>query len=601
MNEKGILATLLHGYLFFRVPLVRPTRALRAAYPLIKWMYGPTFLLLTILAGVAGIILLFPVWPEFAAYAPKLLTPFGLAVLGVTFMFAKFAHELGHAFTAIRHGCRVGTMDVAFLVMWPVLYTDATEMWKLKSHRDRLRISTAGMSVEIMIACWALLFSHLTDPGILRDALFILAVVTWITSLLINVSPFLRFDGYYILSDFLGLANLQPRSFAMARWRLRELLFNLGDPPPEKFDPSLQRWLVFYAYFTWIYRFFLFLGIAILVYAHFFKVLGMFLMAVEIVWFIARPIYNEFKSWWGMRRRVGHMRLFIIAALFSTAMILVFLIPWPRSISAPAVLNVADETEILASGSGQLRRWNISLGQTISENENLAEIHSAELAKEIRSTRRNIELAEQRLADANVNPNLRDQYLVFKDHISTLNAKLAELFEEQRHLKIKSPRTGKMIFVDSTMHKGAWIGRGTLLGIIGNPGAAIVEAMFGGPDISKIETGRTAKFYTTGNPAAGVPCRIGLIAQQGEVNLPWPVLADVHGGPIVTRQASATEIGLKTIEPYYAVSCVPAKQFEPIQVNHQQTGWLTISLPSIRLADQIIRFVRASILEELAF
>ena len=203
MNEKGILATLLHGYLFFRVPLVRPTRALRAAYPLIKWMYGPTFLLLTILAGVAGIILLFPVWPEFAAYAPKLLTPFGLAVLGVTFMFAKFAHELGHAFTAIRHGCRVGTMDVAFLVMWPVLYTDATEMWKLKSHRDRLRISTAGMSVEIMIACWALLFSHLTDPGILRDALFILAVVTWITSLLINVSPFLRFDGYYILSDFL--------------------------------------------------------------------------------------------------------------------------------------------------------------------------------------------------------------------------------------------------------------------------------------------------------------------------------------------------------------------------------------------------------------
>lgn len=88
----------------------------------------------------------------------------------------------------------------------------------------------------------------------------------------------MRFDGYYLLSDYLDIANLQDRSFALARWWLREKLFGFGDPPPEHFPARTRRILMFYAYGTWIYRFFLFLTIALLVYHLFFKLLGIFLM-----------------------------------------------------------------------------------------------------------------------------------------------------------------------------------------------------------------------------------------------------------------------------------------------------------------------------------
>jgi hypothetical protein len=45
----------------------------------------------------------------------------------------------------------------------------------------------------------------------------------------------MRFDGYYMLSDLLGVEILQNRSFALGQWWLRELLFDLGEPAPGGF------------------------------------------------------------------------------------------------------------------------------------------------------------------------------------------------------------------------------------------------------------------------------------------------------------------------------------------------------------------------------
>ena len=74
----------------------------------------------------------------------------------------------------------------------------------------------------------------------------------------------MRFDGYYVFSDWLKAENLQPRSFALARWKIRETLFGLNHSPPEEINPSRRWTFIVYAWATWLYRFFLFLGIALL-------------------------------------------------------------------------------------------------------------------------------------------------------------------------------------------------------------------------------------------------------------------------------------------------------------------------------------------------
>ena len=50
----------------------------------------------------------------------------------------------------------------------------------------------------------------------------------------------MRFDGYYVFGDWLKAENLQPRSFALAKWRLRNCI-GFNHQPPEELNPS-RRW-----------------------------------------------------------------------------------------------------------------------------------------------------------------------------------------------------------------------------------------------------------------------------------------------------------------------------------------------------------------------
>lgn len=89
------------------------------------------------------------------------------------------------------------------------------------SARARLVIDCAGMVAEIMLATLATILWSLVPDGPLRDGLFTLSSSTWLLTLSVNLSPLMRFDGYYILSDLMGIPNLQERAFAWTRWRTR--------------------------------------------------------------------------------------------------------------------------------------------------------------------------------------------------------------------------------------------------------------------------------------------------------------------------------------------------------------------------------------------
>src|SRR6185312_12324657 len=97
--------------------------------------------------------------------------------------------------------------------------------------------------------------------------------------------------------------------------------------------------LLSYAYACWIYRFTLFFGIALLVYHLTFKLLGLFLMAVEIGWFIARPIVAELRVW-TRRLHAGHAsrRAWLTAVLLGGG-IAALAVPWRADVGGPAVLR----------------------------------------------------------------------------------------------------------------------------------------------------------------------------------------------------------------------------------------------------------------------
>ncbi len=273
-GQQSWVTWLVHHYLFFKIPLLRPDRFLRATLPFVAWLYSRTVAWTLVGVGVVGLYLVSRQWDTFVATFLHFFTLRGLVLYGLCLAIVKVFHELGHAYTATRYGCRVPTMGIAVIVMMPMLYSDTSDAWKLTSRRQRVAIGAAGMIVECGLAAVALFMWSFLDDGVMRSLMFIVATTSLMVGAAINLNPFMRFDGYYVLADLLGFANLHDRAFAFGRWQLRRLLFGLDMPMPEPVTTTQRRFLVWFAWGVWAYRFMLFLGIALLVYHFFFKVLG---------------------------------------------------------------------------------------------------------------------------------------------------------------------------------------------------------------------------------------------------------------------------------------------------------------------------------------
>ena len=273
-SKPNILIWLIHNYLFIKIPLVKPTAFLRKTLIYVEPLFSVTTLVLVLSIGLVGLYIVGRQWDEFSSTFLYFFNLQGLVFYFISLTFIKILHEFSHAYTATRYGCKVPTMGIALLVMFPILYTDTSDTWRVKSAKKRVHVGAAGMCVELYIACIATFSWGFLPDGTLKSAAFILATTSWILSLAINTNVFMRFDGYYILSDLLGIQNLQKRSFDIGKWKLTEVLFNLKLRPPEALPVSMLRKLYLYAWSVWVYRFFLFIGIALLVYFFFFNYLG---------------------------------------------------------------------------------------------------------------------------------------------------------------------------------------------------------------------------------------------------------------------------------------------------------------------------------------
>lgn len=121
-------------------------------------------------------------------------------------LFSSFVHELGHASACKYFGIKHGGIGFGLYLNFPVLYTDVTEVWKLK-RKQRLVVNIAGVYFQSICLIALLIGFLLTRNDILRYLILIINL-----GFLMTLNPFFKFDGYWIMSDLLGVPNLHNRS-----------------------------------------------------------------------------------------------------------------------------------------------------------------------------------------------------------------------------------------------------------------------------------------------------------------------------------------------------------------------------------------------------
>ena len=538
---------LLHNYLFFRVPLVRPDGWLNRWRVVADLFYTRTFAVMTGVALLLGLALVVRDADKFLTSLVDTFTLASLVPYAIALFSVKLLHELGHAFTAKRFGCRIPAMGVAFLVLFPMAYTDTNETWRLTSRWQRLQVASAGIATELVIAAWATLAWGLLPDGGLRGAAFVLATTSWVATVAINASPFLRFDGYFILCDWLDMPNLHGRSFALARWKLREWLFRLDQPKPEYFSSRKETALILFAVATWIYRLFVFFGIAILVYHFFIKIVGIFLFVVEIAWFIVRPIAAEVKEWrllWPLIKQRAESRGRARRSMLLLAVVIVatVLVPMPGRLAVSGILRPSEFWPMFVPAASQIEAFHHADGQRVKAGDELARFSSMEIRA--RQALMQARLARLRLqaATASLSSETLGRMRLAQEEAASAEAEYAGVLEEIARLTPLAPFAGQLRDVAPDLEAGQFVSAKERLAVLIGDGGMLVETYLDENEVKRVRVGHEGIFTTDGLEGPVLQLRLVQVDADATRVLPNGLLTAAAGGHILTRSQKSGHV-----------------------------------------------------------
>ena len=200
-----------------KLPTANPLFALRARGTLLPAaaanvagaLFRPLFHWPSIVLALAGAGImdywLFLLHGLSGAYSQVLADPVDLLLVAALFIASAMFHECGHAAGCRYGGARPGRIGVGVYLVWPSFFTDVTDSYRL-SRAGRLRTDLGGVYFNVIFML--VLFGCYAATG---SQVLLLTIALTHLEILEQMLPFVRFDGYFILSDLIGVPDLFAR------------------------------------------------------------------------------------------------------------------------------------------------------------------------------------------------------------------------------------------------------------------------------------------------------------------------------------------------------------------------------------------------------
>jgi len=554
LKSAKLSAWLLSSYLFLDVPLFRPDAFFARSVGFVSWLFNFWTLAALSVVSVAGYASLLPRAEALSSSFWNSLDFEGFAAYALAIVAIKIVHECAHAYAAKAQGVRVRRMGLAFIVFIPRFYTDLTDAWRIPSRAKRALIDGAGIASELLIGGFAAaLWAH-SAPGTLKTVAFYVFAVSAVNTVFINGNPFIKYDGYYLLMDLVGIDNLYARGVSLVRGKFR--LWALGLKTATQGEGAwLSGWrspfMACFAVSSIIYRIFLYATIIAIVYLQFTKVLGIALFALEAYLLMLRPLIAEFKDIHRLRAQIDRKRL-AFSAVAAFALLLLFLVPLPWTVSMQCETRSAKTESVCAKDDGFLDALHaedgarVEAGQAVFSQKNpFFEWSRQESSLQARSDA--LELDQMR-SDKKRLGGLEVQLRRLEQ--SRQNA--SEMSRRLSILSVKASQSGVFSLFDKRLKPGKWLFAGEALGEIFDPSSTEALAYVGESDVSRLSKGEKASVCLSGS----------LWAFEGKVEsvnaIPTKTpdamspLLDLTGGPVKTLRAPEDQ-SIRLQSPLYLV------------------------------------------------
>ncbi len=520
----------LSSYLFFRVPLWAPDRFLDATSAFVRRLFNRWTMMLIWALVICGFISVIVNYNRLADAFVNSISFAGLVRYGLAVVLIKVVHEFAHAYTAKAFGCRVRKMGIAVVFFFPRFYSDLTDAWRISNRWSRLMIDAAGIMSEIITGGLAALVWSFSRPGMTREVAYYIFAVSIINTVFINGNPFIRYDGYYILMDLLGVDNLQRRSSDLFRSIWQKHLFGLAPLHKEEITGFKRGFLPFYAVGACIYRIFLYTSIILLVYYQFGPQIGIVLLVLEVYLLIFKPLSMEVKNLWAQRSRIRISRS--APALAGIALLIaLFAVPLPWSVSGPAEIKPLSGVMVYAAEGGFLDTLPVADNQRLRAGSVVFTQRNPLLDWGLEEAELAAELNALEIDQAQESHEAVSRLDVLKQTRRNVLANLGELQHKRELLCYTSPIDGVFTRYDWKLVTGKWLNRGDIIGEVFTPGRVKVVGFLNENDALRLEAGEEVEILLPDRLAA-VHGKVTGVHTAG-ARLSASPLLNIFGGPII--------------------------------------------------------------------
>lgn len=532
--------------LFFRVPLIDPQAALNYSASLGRFLVGPLGLLLWLSCVIWGILSLAGRWPELGQQGAGVLAPQNLFWLYLTLAMVKFLHEWAHAMVCHRFGGAVHTLGIMLLVFTPIPYMDATSAWAFRERWKRVLTGAAGMIMEVGLAGVAAGIWAATDDGLIHNLAFNVMFVASASTLLFNLNPLLRFDGYYILSDLVDIPNLHKKATEQFRCRFETYLLRKRCPEAEWDLGGLG--LHSFAIASAFYRVFIMIVIGLFIADQWFqlgRVIAVLFLGMALIGAIAKlPKYiGSLKAPFRKRANI------ILASSVTIFLCALILLPLPNGVIADGLIEDKDRRVLSAGTSGEISSILKPHLSQVLRGEPLIHLENPLLDGQISILKARIQ--QTHLRERMARSDDLSSISGLKESAMALNERLEALLKERRNLTLLAPIDGIWVAPGLDDSTGAWIAKGTPIGQVMPQKKWVVSTIIPQEDISDLFQQKTliatVRFPGKANLLFHTQSMELIPAER--VDLPSQALAWASGGKIQADPSDPK--GRRTLTPFY--------------------------------------------------
>jgi len=549
-QQKRQLASRYLNPIALRFSLLDPDRFLTHAVAWLKPLAGWRGVLLW-LAVVLPALLLAPVyWPDLTRnFSEQLLTFDNILVMLLIFPLIKAAHELAHGLAVKAGGGEVHDMGIMLLVFFPVPYVDASSSSAFPGKYSRMLVGAAGMLAELFIAALAFCVWLLLEPGLVRSLAYNVIILASITTIIFNANPLLRYDGYYILADWIEIPNFGGRANRHWQYLAERYVFGVSQSEPPPSTAAEKRWFLPYAPLAFAYRMFVLIGISLFLAQQYF-VLGVLLAIWGAVASIGIPLGRGLVAIFTGPQYAAHAGR-VRAVLFGgTALVLLFLfvLPMPYHTPTEGVVWLPEQAVLRARATGFVQSVDATPGAQLVTGTPVLRGYDPTLSANIRSQAARLEEARSRYDAAwGVRPAQAGQ---LEEEVRREEAALARIREDERNLILRAQAAGALVMEQPNDMPGRFLKKGDVAGYVVGEYQPLVRVVVPQSLVDQVRlSNRAIEIKMPQDMASTWTARLIRAVPKAGRDLPSPALGKGGGGSIAVDPQDTH--GLKSLESLF--------------------------------------------------